>query len=296
MTQTPTRPAIVLGAASLAVLLWASVYSGLRVALEGFPPGQLAFLRLLVGSIVLSAYAGLAGVRVRMPVPSNWPRLALIGLVGFAAYYLLLNVGQQKVDAGTASFIINTTPALSAMLAVIFLKEKLRSLAVIGIAVSLAGVGLIAMNDGNGLRGDISPGALVLLCAAFVHAVHFILQKSALKTLSPFEVTVGSMWAGTLCLLPFATGLGATVADAAPGVIATAIYVGIFPSALSHLLWAFVLKHTPASTATSFLVLISPMAVLIGAVWLGETPSGLAWLGGALAISGVVMVQVKTRK
>jgi drug/metabolite transporter (DMT)-like permease len=296
VTAASARPVLVLGAASLAIILWASVYSGLRVALEGFSAGQLAFLRLLIASIVLSAYAAFAGDYVHMPARRDWPRLGLIGLIGFAAYYLLLNVGQRTVDAGTASFIINTTPALSALLAVVFLKETLRRLAVAGIAVSLAGVGLIAVSGGSGMRIGLSPGALVLLCAALAHAVYFILQKAALKTLSPFEVTVGCMWAGTVCLLPFAAGLSAAVAEAPPQIIATTLYVGIFPTALSHLLWAFVLKHLPASTATSLLILISPTAVLIGAVWLGETPSGLAWLGGILAISGVVMVQARTHR
>lgn len=231
-----------------------------------------------------------------MPSRRDWPRLALIGAIGFAAYYLLLNLGQRTVDPGTASFIINTTPALSALLAVIFLKETLRRLAVAGIVVSLAGVGLIALSGGTGMQVSLSAGALVLLCAALAHSVYFILQKVALKSLSPFEVTVGCMWAGTICLLPFAGGLSVAVANASKEIIATTIYVGIFPTALSHLLWAFVLKHLQASTATSLLILISPTAVLIGALWVGETPQGLAWLGGLLAISGVVMVQARSRE
>jgi drug/metabolite transporter (DMT)-like permease len=286
---------LVFGAAGLAIVLWASVYSGLRVALESFSPGQLAFLRLLIASSVLTAYASLVGGQARMPSRRNWPWLALIGAVGFATYYLLLNLGQRTVDPGTASFIINTTPALSALLAVVFLKETLRRLAIAGIAVSLAGVGLIALS-GGGAQVSLSAGALVLLCAALAHAVYFILQKSALQTLSPFEVTVGCMWAGAICLLPFAGGLSTAIAKASPEIIATAVYVGIFPTALSHLLWAFVLKHLPASTATSLLILISPIAVLIGALWVGETPSGFAWLGGVLAISGVAMVQVRYRE
>lgn len=279
------------GAASLALILWGSVYSALRVALQGFSAGQLAFLRLAIASIVLGLYAVLT--RARMPAQSDWPRLGLIGLIGFATYWLLLNLGQRTVEAGTASFIINTTPTLSALFAVVFLKERLKLLGVIGIAVSLCGVGLIIASGGKGLHLQFSPGALILLCAALAHAVHFVLQKATLKSLSPFQVTLGSMLAGTVFLLPFAPGASRALLEAPVNTVAAVIYVGIFPSALAHLTWAFVLTHMTASKATSLLILVSPMAVIIGAVWLGEVMPLLAWCGGALAITGVVLVQTK---
>ena len=234
VTTLSVRSSVVLGSAGLAIALWASVYSGLRVALEVFTVGQLAFFRLLIASTVLSVYAIFAGISVHMPARRHWWRVGLIGLIGFAAYYLLLNAGQRTVDAGTASFVINTTPALSALLAVVFLREALQRFAIAGIVISLAGVGLIAMSGNSAMRIGYSPGALILLCAALAHAVHFTLQKAALKSLSPFEVTIGSMWAGTVCLTPFASGLSSALSEASPQVLATAVYVGIFQIGRAH--------------------------------------------------------------
>jgi drug/metabolite transporter (DMT)-like permease len=237
--------ALLLGAAGAIVFLWASVYSAIHIALADFSSGQLAFLRLAIGSVTLAGW----GVLTQTPLPErrHWPGLALIGLIGFAAYLVLLNLGQRAVEAGTASFIINTTPALSAVLAAVFLGERLRSMAIAGVVLSLCGVAVIAFKDGDGLRFDYSLGALLLLCAAIVHAIHFVYQKAMLAEVSPFAVTLGSMVAGAMCLLPFAPGACVAMLHASPRGLIVVLHLGILCSAFAHLAWSHLLAHLSAS-------------------------------------------------
>ena len=280
-------------AAALTLLLWASVYSALKVSLQWFTVWQLAFLRLATASVALGIYA--ATLRIPLPARRHWPSLILIGFIGFAVYLVLLNLGQRTVEAGTASFIINITPALSAILAVVLLKERLRALGFLGVAVSLCGAALIIAGGGRGLHFDFSPGAAILVAAALAHAAHFVLQKATLESVSPFQVTVVSVWAGTAFLLPFAPSTFTALAKAPADAVTAAIYLGVFPSAFAYVTWAYVMTHMPAAVATSLLALIPPLAVVIGAVWLGELPTLLAFCGGALAIVGVILVQTKGR-
>ncbi len=281
----------VVGAAALTLILWASVYSAVKVGLDGFSPWQLAFLRLAVASIALGIYAALT--QSRLPHRRHWLKLALIGFVGFALYLVLLNSGQRTVVAGTASFIINATPALSAMLAALFLKESLRPLGIIGIAISFCGVSLMVVSGGHGWRFEFSLGALILVLAAIAHAMHFVLQKASLHDVSPFQVTLLSIWTGTACLLPVAPETISALSQASWRSIGAVLYLGIFPSALAYFTWAFVLTYMSATLATSLLALIPPLAVAIGALWLGELPTLMAFCGGAVAIGGVALVQIK---
>jgi len=286
------HPAAVICAVFLVLFWWASVFSTVRVSLKHFNPGELAFLRLLIATAFLGTYS----IMARMPAPGrrHWPRLVWIGAIGFAAYLTLLNLGQRTVEAGTASFIVNTTPAITAILAVVFLKERLKALGILGIIVSLSGVGLILLSTQKGEATDSISGGLFLICAALAHAIHFILQKATLRNLSPLQVTLGSMFIGTVCLLPFAGTALKALLEAPVSAVMAVVYLGIFPSALAHFTWSFVLSQMTVSKATNLLMLISPTAAIMGSVWLGEATPAIAWCGGALTILGVALVQSKT--
>ncbi|WP_163566441.1 EamA family transporter, partial [Klebsiella pneumoniae] len=84
-------------------------------------------------------------------------------------YTLLLNAGEQTVPSGAASFIINVSPVMTAAMATLLLGERFSPRAWLGTAISFAGVGLIALGEGEGL--DFGMGALMILGAAVCTAV-----------------------------------------------------------------------------------------------------------------------------
>ncbi|KAB2887698.1 MAG: EamA family transporter, partial [Burkholderiaceae bacterium] len=167
------RPTGAYAAIALTVILWSSAFPAIRAALDGFGPAELAAGRYLVASAAFAAYA----LATRMPLParSDWPRIALVGALGIAAYNLLLNAGEVTVAAGTAALIINTVPVFAALLSTLLLGERLRGWGWAGIALSFAGVAVIALGRGDGPQ--IDRGALLLLAAALAQAAQFVLQK-----------------------------------------------------------------------------------------------------------------------
>lgn len=289
-TTTLPRPIALLPIGLLAalatVLFWASSFPLIRAAVAEFSPLPLAALRYAVAGGAMGAWLLLVpGAR---PQGREWPRLLLAAGLGIVAYNLLLNSGQRTVSAGAASFIANTAPAMTALLAVLLLGERLRVWAWPGMALSLAGVGLIAAAQPGGLH--LGAGALQILGSAACLAVFFIVQRPLLARLGGLRTAAWVIVLGGALLLPWLPAGLAQAQQASTAGIWTVVALGLFPAALGYGCWAVAQAHYGAARAASFLYLVPPTATLMALGLLGERPSPQILLGGALALGGVIVV------
>lgn len=275
-------------AALVTVVLWASAFVGIRAAGEDLSPGALSLGRLAVGSALLGVFVLVR--RGTLPGRREWPGIVVCGVLWFGLYNLALNEAERRVDAGTAAMLVNVGPILIALLAGWLLKEGFPRALVAGCAVAFAGVVVIGLATSE--RGVAAGwGAVLCIAAAAFYAGGVVAQKPLLSRASALHVTWLAATVGLVVCLPFAATLADEVGDANASSIAWMVYLGVFPTAIGFLTWAYALSRTTAGRMGATTYLVPPVAILIGWAMLAESPETLAFLGGALCLGGVVITR-----
>jgi drug/metabolite transporter (DMT)-like permease len=281
----------------------------IRFAAPWLSPGALTLGRLLVATVALGAMTSLPrfGGGRRLAVLRALPHrvrwlVVLIGLAWFALYNVALNAGEQHVDAGTASMIIQISPVLVAVLAGTLLHEGFPGPLVAGLAIALAGTVLIGVASGTAQAHARSAGAspglgvALVVVSAVAYAGALVAQKVVLRHLSGLVVTWAACTVGTVACLPFAGELVRGLA-AAPAVVWWAVvYLGLVPTALAFSTWAYAMGRSDAGRLATTTYAVPPVAIGLGWLLLGEVPVLLAVVGGAVSLVGVAVARRPGRR
>lgn len=270
------------------VVLWASAFPVIKVGLDGLGVLHLALIRHLIASACFVPFLVLTRGRL-LPARRDILPFIMLGTVGIGVYHTALIAGEVRVSAGATSLIIASAPAITALLARFFLGDRLPLLGWVGSLISFCGIGVIVIGDSRAVGFD--PYALLILLSALAAAIYFVWQKPFFKRYRAVEVTAFATWGGTLPMLAFLPGLPGDVADSG-GALLAAAYLGVFPSAVAYSLLAFALSRTQVTLVSVYLYTIPVFALLFSWMLLGEVPSLLTILGGAITIAGIVLVNV----
>ncbi|MFB2579962.1 DMT family transporter [Herbiconiux sp. P15] len=285
------RRRTVVAAVSLvaATIFWAGNYVVGAAAVETIDPVSLVLLRWLIAVGPLLLIAQLVERPRWRVVLRSWPRLLLLAGLGLLGYNLLLYSALQFTDAFDASLITAFNPALIVIAAAVFLRERLTATGVAGILLALVGV-LVVLSDGDPaalLRTGFGAGDLLMLGALVAWTGYTIVGRRT-TGIPPITSTAVQAVFTIAVLVPVSLVLGGPTLPTTPGVWAALVFIGVFPSVLSYLLWNRALTEIPPARAGVFLNLITvftaAFTILAGHPF---TPAQL--IGGLVVIAGVAL-------
>ncbi|MCT2583239.1 DMT family transporter [Actinophytocola gossypii] len=281
-----------LAAAGTTVVLWASAFVSIRVAGEHYSPGALALGRLFAGSVVLVAILLLR--REGMPPRAAWPGIIGAGVLWFGVYMVALNWGEREVDAGTAAMVVNIGPVLIALLAGWLLREGFPRQVLTGIAVSFAGAVVVGFSISDSGHASVL-GVVLCVIAAATYAIGVTCQKPALRHASAVQVTTFGCLVGMVACLPFTGQLVSELGDAPASATLNMLYLGVFPTALAFITWAYALARTTAAKMGATTYVVPAIVVVMSWALLDEVPGLVTLLGGALCLAGVAVSRIRRR-
>jgi len=270
----------------LTVTIWGSSYVVTKSALSEIGPFALNVARFVVAFAILAPLAHGKGYRLRL---SFQPTFLRFGLTGVALFYGLQNLGLRYTSAVNTVLVQTTIPAVTALLAVWLLKERLGRAQIAGIALALVGTAIVAL-AGGGSRDAPHPlwGNALIVGTVIAWAVYTIQGKKLSAQYPALVSTTAAIGAGLAILLPLGVGelaLGGLPRLSGQAAVAV-LFLGVVASALSMFLWNYALDSVPASVASLYLNLIPVVGVAL-ALLTGETISAGQLAGGLLTLVGV---------
>ena len=271
-------------ALAVAVVLWGTTFVASDSALGSMSPAVLTVARFAVALTVL---APVAVARGGLVTALRSPPVALLGATGVAAYYGLQNLGLVTAGAGTAAVLQAVLPVATALIAVVWLRERLSRGVVAGLALASVGVSLVA----GKVAAEASPGAALIAVGVLAYAFYTVLLRQQ-PARDPFVLAAATCSWGLIFLLPWLAEdllVGRARFDVHPESIGVLLYLGLAASALTLLLWTYGASRVPAATAGAFTAAIPAVGYLCAVIlgepnsWAKTAGSGLALLGAAIA-------------
>jgi drug/metabolite transporter (DMT)-like permease len=263
--------------------IWGGAFPLLRVATPAFGPVPLVLVRCGFAAIVLLAMSGgLSRARGRR-LP-----LFLLGILNTAVPFALFSYATLSITAGLASLLNATTPMFGALIAFLWLGERLAWLRALGILVGFVGVGTIVWSSISSSGEGAALGIAAGLSGAALYGVAASFAKRRLEDTDAVTVAAGSVCGAFIALAPLAVWQWPKVMPGAGEWVAAAA-LGLLCTALAYLIYFRLVRNVGPSRATTVTFLIPVFGILWGAIFLDE-PITLALAGScALVLFGTAL-------
>jgi drug/metabolite transporter (DMT)-like permease len=277
--------------------VWGSTYLGIAYAVETIPPFLMAASRFALAGLVLLTWS-IVRSRGEFVAPSRreWRDSAIVGALLLGGGMGAVAWGEQTIPSGIAALIIGLMPVWVAVLGRVFLGERLPGIAIAGIVIGFAGVGILVAPTIAGESGSLNPLGLVALL------------------ISPISWSAGSLFASHRATLPkqplVATGLQMVTGAAVLSVMAllageparfdpaavsrdslvALAYLTIIGSLLAFTVYGSLLRVAPLPFIATYAYVNPVVAVILGTVIREEPLDPRTLVAGAVIVGAVALI------
>lgn len=295
-------PVIYYLALSVAVLVWGSSFSALRIALSEFSPVQVLAGRMGISALFCLPVMGSLW-RVLKRDRKALRILLFAVLCEPCIYFLLEGNALRFTTASQAGLVFSVLPVSVALGAWMFLRERLPAVAWLGFVCTFAGVFALSFGaQASESAPDPLFGNFLVLMAVLSGSVYVVSAKYLSRVLSAVQLTAAMSYAGALffsalCLLPQTlepVTLDVAVPDWMP--LACIVYLGGAVMFLGYGLYNFALSGMPAGRVTAYMNLVPVCSLGVGVLFLQESMTPMQYGAAALVVGGVVLTQLPGRR
>lgn len=283
------------------VLIWGGTYVAGRSLDPALNNVVTSFARMVMAFVVLLVLCAASGVKL-LPISKKLLIMQVfMGLTGVFMYTVFFHKGIQTVAGGRASVIINTNPLMIAVVAALFMDEKLTPLKTAGVALAALGA-IYVVSHGHiseFFSGKITRGDGYMFIAAISWASFSLLGKVAMRYgMRPLASITWSVFFGMLMMLAVAlsTGKMDQIPHYALNDWLSIAYLGVFSTVGGFVFYYKIIRKVGAMRAGVICCAIPVAAIAMTAIFLNESVTPPLVIGAAITVAGIFMVNYTPKK
>lgn len=264
--------------------IWGASFLFMRTATPEF--GAYAFVEVRTAVAALALLPVLIWAKRVAEIKAHWLPILVLGLVNTAIPFCLFSYSTVLLGAGYAAILNATAPMFGALVAYLWLKDNLSTLAVFGLVLGIAGVAVLSWSNGAEFTSVALLPVIATLLATFCYGVAACYARKKLQGVNPLVVATGSQCFAALALAPLAIMYWP---QQNPGIAAwtQVVVLGVAGTAIAYILYFRLIANIGAPKAITVAYLVPVFGVLWGMVFLDEVLTLGMLAGASLILFGV---------
>lgn len=277
--------------ALLATVVWSGNFVVARGLADALSPVELSFWRWGIAFLTILPFAGRSLLRSLPLVRGLWGKVILMTLLGITCFNTFIYQAGHTTDATNMSLLATTSPAVMAIIAYLFLRERISRFQILGLCCALCGV-VVLVSRGRldtllGLK--FAQGDLWMIASVFLFAIYSLMLRCRPNAFPQKAFLALLIGIGVLGLLPPLFWQAATtgLSPLNGPVFSALVYIGVGASVISFLSWNLAIERIGVVRAGIIYNSIPLFVSLEATFVLGESITLPQLIGGVLIIGGI---------
>jgi drug/metabolite transporter (DMT)-like permease len=273
-------------------LIWGAAFFFIHVAVAHVAPLTYVWLRLTIAAAGLLAWMRFKGEKLSLPLPV-WGAILVLALLNNIIPFALFGWAQQHIASGLASILNATTPIWGVVVAHIATSdERMTPAKFIGVVVGFVGVATMIGPDLLASGGSLLPQLACILASLCYALAGVWARRFKPMGLKPLKVATAQLLVGALVMTPISLTVAQPWLGGSPSLEALGAItaLALVCTALGYVLYFRLIDSAGATNATLVTLLVPPIAILLGALFLGELLTGAQFMGFAITALGLAVI------
>jgi len=266
--------------------IWGASFLFMKIGSPEFGPVLFMALRTLIASILLIIF--LLAKKQLASLLVQPKEIFIVGMMNTAIPFVLFGWAALTLSAGSTSVLNGTTPMFGAIVAYLWLKERLTFAAICGLVIGFIGVYVLMFDKLSMPDSNVLLPTLAVMLAALFYGISANYTKRYLSNIKPLTLAAGSQISASIVLVPIALFY---LPEKIPSLAAinSVIVIGLLCTAIAYIIFFRLIAELGPTKAISVTYLIPVFGLFWGAIFLNEVITLTMMLGCGLILSGVAL-------